>query len=528
MASAKPRIPKRPVRPINWPRPNSLRRVAYYAFILFIVASMTAIVGSLVFGVVADKPEFLYLSAAILMSAMPILIGFSRGRNFDLFEPINVAAAAIFFGTTARAFYLIFASHRQQAKFLMMQQTFEDINSNIIWIVLGVALFCVGYSIQVGRFKLERVSQLANYSLNRERLNLALLACLALTLIGAYSYARYFGISLADNIFAQSYKRTFQYVNDSGEIVRGAGWQFQFAQIALFGAFVLIAALFAQKIRLTFYSAGLLAALLLAGSYIPFISQSRTPIILLLFNVCVIGYYYKRLSMRSAVVGVLLIAMIVSVMGTVRNENSGSGIEREGALDMTVGSGNGFDAVRSTAIITRMRERQLYMYGASYAAIPFSVIPRAVWPGKPKTALGQFVKRDLFNKRAEYLGWPPGFVAEAFINFGYIGILFIPFFIGIGTRAYYETFRPLLGVSFPITVVYVALLYRLAFSCIELNLAQGVVSALVILIPVGLILVGSGNWVERRDAARKNPARVRQSPRARFAQDAQRQADLAE
>src|SRR5690606_38225611 len=150
-------------------------------------------------------------------------------------------------------------------------------------------------------------------------------------------------------------------------------------------------------------------------------------------------------------------------------------------------------------------EKAGHLYGSSYAAIPFFWVPRAVWPDKPESGLGAWVRTTLFRTWADKSGWPPGFIAEAYINFGYFGILVVAFLVGIGLRAFYETFRPLLGVSFIATAAYVALLYRFAAEMVATNVAHGIVTAIFSASPVILILWFAGRL--RRSGATGRPTR---------------------
>lgn len=479
-------VPAAPVGAYD-PRSDSFAITSHAAALFVALASVASILLFLVLGITQNRSDFIYLSFAIAMPLVPILIGLMRRDRFDLFEPINIAAAAIFYGTTLRAFYLVFNPQRSQVKFLMMFQTFEEVNRHVIWILIGVLLFSLGYLVRVGRFRIEELYPVRRLVLDRRRLNVVLLLVLGVTIITSILYALYFGISLDANILEQSHKRSAEYVDTTGKVVYGSSWQLQVAQVGLYGTFVLAAALITGRIRGNAYALALMAVLFFAGAFVPFISQSRTPIIILIFNSLAVAYYYRRVKLGSVALGLAVVIALVAGMGVLREVNSYSR-STSNFLDATIGTGNGFDAVRSTAIIERVPERADFLLGSSYAAIPFFFVPRVVWPDKPNMSLGPWVRTELFGVWSRNAGWPPGFVAESYANFGYIGILIMPFCVGVVFRAVYETFRPLLGVSFHATVFYISGLYTMGFNMVELNIAQGFALGMVILMPVAVIL----------------------------------------
>jgi hypothetical protein len=81
-------------------------------------------------------------------------------------------------------------------------------------------------------------------------------------------------------------------------------------------------------------------------------------------------------------------------------------------------------------------------------------------------------------------------------------------------RAVYEIFAPLLGVSFPATVVYSAFLYKLTFDVFSVNIAQGITTGLLIVLPIAIMLRLSGFIVTGRQRASSHDAPLT-SPRKR-------------
>lgn len=76
------------------------------------------------------------------------------------------------------------------------------------------------------------------------------------------------------------------------------------------------------------------------------------------------------------------------------------------------------------------------VHGATYAPVPQELIPRILWPGKPRSHIGQeilnvhFDRQDLISTYATYIAW--GLLPEAYGNFGPIaGALFLGVVLGL-------------------------------------------------------------------------------------------------
>jgi hypothetical protein len=81
-------------------------------------------------------------------------------------------------------------------------------------------------------------------------------------------------------------------------------------------------------------------------------------------------------------------------------------------------------------------EHVSFLHGATYSLIPPLLVPRVLWPDKPRSHEGQIIlnvhfgRQDLNSTFATYIAW--GLLAEAYGNFGpVIGSVFIGVFLGV-------------------------------------------------------------------------------------------------
>lgn len=464
------------------PQPAVRRRPKSHGIETFLERSQLIFVGTTAiadlmlagYGFATQNQGYIYCSVAVVMFMIPAVIGLARRPRFDVFEPINIVAFSILFGTTMRAFYVLFLPERSQARFLMMEQTFGEINEHVLLVLLGVALFCAGYLIRIPRAKLERWPVIGNYEISRSKLLIATTLALLITFVGIVAFFVDFRIPISWNLLFESQKRIAFYATAEGDTVYSGGWETTIAQTAQYPFLIYCTAMFAKKIPATPIRIALATILFFITSFVPYLASTRTSIILLLFSVCVVGYYYRRLPLRTAVLSFAAVIFVVAGMGTIRSAGRTADTS---VLDWTVGSGNGFDTIRATAVIDRVPRVHDHLYGSSYLAIPFFWVPRAVWPAKPEVGLGAWTKRVLFHQRFVYnAGWPPSVVGEAWINFGLFGILLVLPLTGVFFRHIYESCRPFLGKSAAITALYGVTVYRLGFNCFELDLSVGLVS----------------------------------------------------
>jgi hypothetical protein len=77
------------------------------------------------------------------------------------------------------------------------------------------------------------------------------------------------------------------------------------------------------------------------------------------------------------------------------------------------------------ALQSRAAERQ---YGATYTWPVLNFAPRRYFDEKPPATVGGYLKRAV---RGQDGGYPVGLAGEAFLNFGWTGVIVVPFLLGL-------------------------------------------------------------------------------------------------
>ena len=94
-------------------------------------------------------------------------------------------------------------------------------------------------------------------------------------------------------------------------------------------------------------------------------------------------------------------------------------------------------------IIDNFPKRFDYYYGWTYLSVPVALVPRSIWPNKPvglASLLGlmQKVGTQEFSEKKWHainrFSLSPGFVGEAYANFGIIGVLVVSWFLGFAAK----------------------------------------------------------------------------------------------
>ncbi|WP_396593046.1 O-antigen polymerase [Brevundimonas sp. R86498] len=465
---------------------------------------MTAYIAVMMFMLVL-RPDQLSIDAAIyvagsLISGLIVLAAIFLGsKTLDPFSPLVAILFTVSLGATLRAPYMVFEqSTSAAARYQMLGFQFSDVAGEVGWYVVGVAFLVIGYSVRVGRFQLERLSVFQDKPLNLNRFLFWSAVFVGLAAVGIASYIAVHNISLADGLASLSGKRAVTI--DGGEgTVYGAGWQTFVGQVARYPFAALCLALVLGRLRAHWLWIAACIVLGVLAVAIPILGNTRSGVMLLGLTLVIALYYYGKLRLRTILIVAVSGIFVIGVLTELRAQNQGRANIHGNAVDAVLGSGNGLDSYRTALIIELAPDRVGFQYGRSLAAIGSGAIPRAVWPDKPMVSMGPWVKEKIFGHGVRNNGWPPGIIAEGFLNFSYPGIILLTFVYGVFLRYYYESLRPLRGRSLVGTLFYAFTIYPLCFTAVSNNVSLGIVAASIAIFPfLAFCYLAFGAWVRVR------------------------------
>jgi hypothetical protein len=106
------------------------------------------------------------------------------------------------------------------------------------------------------------------------------------------------------------------------------------------------------------------------------------------------------------------------------------GVERGSGIDFEF-----LDMIGST--MTLVDIHGAHYWGSTLAPLVVSPVPRALWPDKPH--LNQYQRElDIPSRNMAQLNMTAGLVGESYANFGYFGVILIPFLISLGFSSAYS------------------------------------------------------------------------------------------
>lgn len=125
-------------------------------------------------------------------------------------------------------------------------------------------------------------------------------------------------------------------------------------------------------------------------------------------------------TLVTYITGVRFTAQFIDVLENIRVGNA------------AIFNGLGFDTIHLTDFAFSYYNSERQLGGETFIAGIFNLVPRAFWPDKP-IAFGIILSSDYFGVAVTdvFTNFGPGLIAEAYANFGYIGILGVSIALGV-------------------------------------------------------------------------------------------------
>lgn len=128
-----------------------------------------------------------------------------------------------------------------------------------------------------------------------------------------------------------------------------------------------------------------------------------------------------------------------------------------------------------------------HTYGSTYFLWIVSPVPRSIWPDKPIVRIGGILGHSVYGTR-DSNGIPPGFVAEAYLNFGWLGIPLISLLFGAGIRQFYRIYGRASYKDCKKMMIYATLFAPIVFGGLSSDFTGFVTRSAQLLIPLLLAL----------------------------------------
>lgn len=433
---------------------------------------------------------WLYLVAA----SLPLL----AAKKFFLFSPPVFVLFTVALGSYGRSFFLLYGDP-QVVSFLTGGAAIHELVPYTTVGLIGLIFLSLGYISVRSRFPIERAKLFWNDHWCSMRVSMLAGVGLLFSAVAIWQVATLTGLSL-DDTATLSKKRfvSLEVAGDSQSLAAlGPLRMLAFtAAVAFVVTFSLAAthkkASPTRKVLLWFLAATLFA---MAISF-PIISSSRTSVFVIVVATIVAGASFRhRVPYLKVLAASVLLVVLALGMAQLRQMDSSATSSDDGsgyvdvasatgtAWEKIVGSGNFFPIARTAVIAAWGAESVPSFDGSTYAAFLVGWIPRTLWPEKPPVSLGGIVKSDIYGDRLGIGGYPPGFVGEAIMNFGVVGVPVVSWLLGSALRLWYNTFSPLIGTNRNATVVYALTVWSVGTQFVDLNFSLALNQIVLALAP---------------------------------------------
>ena len=222
-----------------------------------------------------------------------------------------------------------------------------------------------------------------------------------------------------------------------------------------------------------------------------FIVSSRTEILFILLSSIIIITVLRSLPIKTIFISFFILVFISSSIIQLRgNYNYESSF-----IEEIVGNNNLLGVAKTGVIISHTDANQLKL-GTTYISWLFAPIPRIIWKDKPMINPGLVVRKEIMPTGSINNiggGVPPSFVAEAYWNFGIIGVIFLSFLWGSFCSSFHNRFIKIFmkantkNINPYYLIIYATFLIELTFQLAGGSFTQFLINSLEIILLIWVV-----------------------------------------
>ena len=431
------------------------------------------------------------LFALAIISYAVLCVPLIGKRSYSVVEPYSIVFTILYLGVPLKLSWLLLCRDTPRLSSVLLGLQVEDFIAPSLLTIVALCSLCAGYMAGAPRRR-----ELVKPLLSSRRWNTKMLVAVSafavsISIVVFMLYAQRIGLGSGPI----SAKR-FEHVAD-GPMQRGSlsyyRWAASFTQIV---SYVLFAWAITTKLsRGHKVVTGIAISIPIFLSLVtPFINSSRFPIVFFMLECMVILYCLKdnvfsKRWLTFQLTGVAVVVLLFSLILALRRDsnNAGTGVGTITAFDIVehvIGDPYLADVTKTAHIIRAVPDRVPYQLGSSYAALFVAPIPRDLWPAKPSIGAGPFVGTHIYGYK--HTGVPPGLIGEAYLNFGLIGMMFVPFVYGWMVRWSYEILVPSLRLQ--AGAIAYAICFRFYVAALGMDFAVGLIQCMSEMLPALAII----------------------------------------
>jgi len=455
----------------------------FWAVLIFIVN--IGFLGFVISGSALGENSHFLIALAFFILSLPAYYQYLSSER-EIFSPLNLVFANLFIGVLIQTVMISFDLDLAKTLALNAILDFEVILNGLLALTVAVFFLLVGYGYSPSSSRY-RPHQEDDYSASiwvRKRLIVMCILFCGITLLSVVYFVISFDV-LSD-LSRFSVKRRSEDVGGTGILRFGM----RFSQVAC-----LVMLTYHLACKRDGFRSGVVPYIVVAfilASAGPILSSSRS--LLLYFIIAIFAVHHFSTGgwkIRNVGYAVLVASIIISVMGGLRYAQQRSvslqAFQEEVGVAGSFGkvaSSNNFLGIKKTAVLMDIVPSEVpHTYGTTYLLWMITPIPRSIWPEKPIVRIGGVLGEQVFGTR-ETNGIPPGFVGEAYLNFGWLGIPLVALCFGVIFRKFFESYGRNCYSSPRSILIYSILFVPIVFSSLSSDFTGFISRSGQIIIPL--------------------------------------------
>ena len=379
----------------------------------------------------------LFTFVILYISLIPFLL--QKTNLFSIWSFIFYSTFLVFLRTIYMVFGLADFEKLNQV-FLRGKQIIDFVDVSMI-MVISYLLLVLGYLLgQNKKYRIKKLNLIQN-SWSEKRYLLVTISLIFISLTSIYIFVQSNG-GLISGIISSA-----RGVSDTLEDTNPQGYLRLFASLGFVNLFLTTSWLrFTKKYK--FYSILVFTISFISYIFFNFFVSQRAAVVFIFVQLIALLYYSNKFKFSKIkfFAGVLISLTLFQVMSSLRNSgelsNTSFKFDIISAFEPAIMTINFIDISKTSHIIDAIPKKLPFAYGGTYFTSLYAPIPRSIWPKKPVVNVDNIVGQKVYG--SNYFGaggTPAGLIAEAYWNFWFFGIIFIPLLAGFVLRYIENTFQ---------------------------------------------------------------------------------------
>lgn len=407
-------------------------------------------------------------------------------RSYDIFEPMTAIFFLFLFGAPVKLCYIatVQDTNPYVLERLLKHEPLAAMIPGVLIVVMGLALMVFGYLLPSPKRAVPFVffPKLQNLSASKVQL-----VCFFIFMFSGLCFAMFVvtaGVSLSD---ISGKRFSDQAGSNASRVFSAKYYLYRLAAFSKFPAYLSFAWLLHNKKGFMNWMGLLCVVSALQTMLVCVVVSSRAGIALMLLDFILISYFVRGRKMNLYKVGLFAVVGCVGVMGilSVRLDQQ-KGLSE--VVEKTMVGRDMMDICKTVHIINAVPDKIEYRNGEMLYAWATALIPRSIWRDKPMwIERGPYIMQNVFDSKNKISGIPPGYIAELYWNFGWLGVAVGMLLFGYLVRLFYMSFMSI-NINPVSSIIYTFFVTRFVLFSLGNDLGTGFIKLGLDLVPLLMIL----------------------------------------